>query len=361
MYVGVLMAGGIGERFWPYSRRGKPKQLLKIFSDKNFLEETIDRITPLIPRERIFIITNDLIKTAIRREIPNFPEENILCEPVGKNTAACIALAEAVTSARYQDPTMAVLTADHIIGNNETFLQNVDTACRFAEEKKSLVVIGVHPTRAETGFGYIEAGEIEKETPGGIIRRIERFREKPDALQAEEFLKTGKFYWNSGMFFWKNSVLRAALNKFLPEMMKRMDRYRRSLGTGRERIILTEIFQSLEPISIDYGIMEKADNIYMVQADFSWDDMGTWNALERHFSKDEKGNLLIGKGLLINTEESLVYNAGNEEPPFVVTFGLKDTLIVVARDVVMVCPKSQAPKLKELVSEIKKNNLDRYL
>jgi mannose-1-phosphate guanylyltransferase len=361
MLVGVLMAGGIGERFWPYSRKEKPKQLLKIFSDKSFLEETIDRIAPLIPRERVFIITNDVIRKAIRSEIPGFPEENIICEPMGKNTAACIALAETVTSARYQDPTMAVLTADHIIRDNVAFLQNIDTACRFAEETKSLVVIGILPTRPETGFGYIEAGKIEKETPGGLIRRINRFREKPDSRQAEEFLKTGHFYWNSGMFFWKNSVLRACLNRFFPEMMKGMERYRQSLGTKEEKTVLAEIFQELKPVSIDYGLMEKADNIYMVRGDFDWDDMGTWNALERHFPKDEKDNLLIGRGLLIDTEESLVYNAQTGESPLVVTFGLKDILIVVARDVVMVCPKSQASKLKDLVGEIRKNNLDQYL
>jgi mannose-1-phosphate guanylyltransferase len=360
MLVGVLMAGGVGERFWPYSRKERPKQLLRIFSGKSFLEETIDRISPLIPRERIFIITNDVIKKAIRSEIPGFPEENIICEPMGKNTAACIALAEVVTSARFGDPTMAVLTSDHIIKNTPAFLGNVDTACHFAEETKSLVVIGIPPTRPETGFGYIEAGKMERETRGGTIHSIKQFLEKPDLRKAEEFLKMGHYYWNSGMFFWQNSVLRAGLNKFLPDMMRGMERYRQSMGTGEGNSVLREIFQGFKPVSIDYGLMEKADNIYMVRADFEWDDMGTWNALERHFPKDRNDNVMVGTGLLVNTKDSMIYNPQGTSP-LVVTFGLNDILIVVAPDVVMVCPKSDAAKLKDLVGEIRKNDLEQYL
>ncbi|MBN1901810.1 mannose-1-phosphate guanylyltransferase [Candidatus Sumerlaeota bacterium] len=355
------MAGGVGERFWPYSRKVRPKQLLKIFSNKSFLEETIERISPLIPRERMFIITNDVIGRAIRAEIPDFPGENIIYEPVGKNTAACIALAEVVTTARFGNPTMVVLTSDHIIRNKEAFLRNIEACCLFAEENEGLVTIGITPTRPETGFGYIEAGEIEKRTPGGVIHRIRKFCEKPGKEQAEKYLETGNFYWNSGMFFWKNSVVRAALNKFLPDMMKGMERYRKSLGTGEEQIVLENVFQEIKSVSIDYGIMEKSDNIYMLRAEFDWDDMGTWNALERHFPKDQKDNLLIGRGLLIDTEGSLIYNAQEGESPFVATYGLKDVLIVVSHDVIMICPKSRAAKLKDLVGEIRKNGLDQYL
>jgi len=355
------MAGGIGERFWPYSRQRRPKQLLKIVTQKSFLEEVIRRIIPFFTLERIFLVTNSMMKKGIQEEIPDFPEDNIICEPMGKNTAACLALAEVVTSHRFGDPTMAVLTSDHFIHNGEVFLQNMEAACAYAEDTGGLATIGILPTRPETGFGYIEAGAVVQDRKGGRIFRVAGFREKPGRKTVEKYLKAGHFYWNSGMFFWRNSVLRANLERFLPKTMEGMNRYRNALGTPRADQILSEAFEKADPISIDYALLEKAENIFMVQADFEWDDMGTWNALERCFPKDEKGNLLIGPGAMVNTRDTLIYNPEMPDAPLVTTFGLKDILIVVDRDVVMVCPKSEAPKLKTLVEELHKKNFEKYL
>ena len=361
MRICVIMAGGIGERFWPSSRKLRPKQLLKIVSDKCFLEEGIKRILPCIPLERIFIVTNKGMKKALLKEIPSFPVENIICEPMGRNTAACLALAEVVTSARLADPTMAVLTSDHVIHDTQAFLRNVEAACQYAEETEGLITIGIPPARAETGFGYIEAGEMVRDQPGSRIFRVARFQEKPDRETAQTYLKAGRFYWNSGMFFWKNSALRSNLERFLPNTMEGINRYRNALGTSEEERILEEAFVHAETISIDYAIMEKADKVFMVKADFDWDDMGTWNALERYFPRDGEGNLLIGQGVMVNSGNTLVYNPESPEAPWVAAFGLKDTLIVVDQDVILVCPKSEAPNLKSLVKELRKRKLGKYL
>jgi len=361
MIIGVIMAGGVGERFWPGSRRLRPKQLLRLLTDKSLLEETIRRIEPLIPPERVFILTNVTLKGAILNEIPDFPEKNIICEPVGRNTAACLALAEAVSSARFEDPTMAVLTADHVIRDNAAFLKDVKAACAFAEESKGLLTIGIPPTRPETGFGYIEAGEPEGDISGVRIFRVNRFREKPDHATAETYIASGRFYWNSGMFFWKNSVLRNGLEEYLPETMEGINSYRAALGTSREDAVLAEVFPKLPAISIDYALLEKSDRVYAIAADFGWDDLGTWNALERWLPGDESGNILVGNGKLVSSSNCIVYNPPGEDAPLVASFGIDDMLIVVDGDVVLICPKSRAPELKKLVGEIRASGLDQYL
>ena len=355
------MAGGVGERFWPYSRRKTPKQLLKITGDKSLLEEAIERLTPLIPIERIFIVTNRIYETPIVEQIPGLTRENIISEPVGRNTAACLALAEAVTSTKYPDATMAVITADHVIKDREKFIQNVEAACRFAEDKESIVTIGIRPTRPETGFGYIEAGEKAVSYPEGEVYRVLRFREKPDLTTAKTFLQAGNFYWNSGMFFWKNSCLRANLEKFLPDTMKGINQYRQAIGTPEEESLLERVYENLEKISIDFAVMEKAKQVYVVPADFDWDDVGTWNALERYLPADQNGNHVVGKALTLETSDTVVYNPERPEAPLVVGFGLDELLIVAARDVVMVCPKSRAPELKKLTAELRKKGMDEYL
>lgn len=361
MRVGVIMAGGVGERFWPYSRALRPKQLLKIVSGKSLLHESIERIEPLIPLERLFIATSKQLKEPILRDLPFFPAENIICEPMGRNTAACLALAEVVTSARFPDATMAVLTADHIIKGTEIFLHNLDMACCMAEEDDCLVTLGIKPTRPETGFGYIEAGEVVVSEPEGTLYRVARFLEKPDAATAERFLAEGNYYWNSGMFFWKNRVLREHLERYLPKTHEAMNRFRSAMGTLEEESVLNREFEGLENISIDYAIMEKAPNVKMLRAEFGWDDIGTWNAVGRCLEPDASGNQLVGKGLLVGDENCLIYNPESGESPLVAAFGLKDTLIVVDRDVVMVCPKSKAPELKKLVQELKNRRMDQYL
>jgi len=361
MRIGVIMAGGIGERFWPCSRKIKPKQLLRIVSDKSFLQEAVERISSLILPENIFIVTSRQLKEPLLREIPDFPQENIICEPVGRNTAACLALAEVITSARFSDPTMAVLTADHLIRDTRSYLNNVEVACRIAEKEGSLVTIGITPTRPETGFGYIEAGEILRDEPMGLVFRVKRFLEKPDAKTADWFLKSGQFFWNSGMFFWKNSVLRDNMERFIPETMAAMDIFRRALGTPDEEAVLERIFAGLDNISIDCAIMEKAENVCMVRADFDWDDLGTWNSLERFFKPDKEGNLALGRGILVETENTTVYNPTGANGPLVAAFGLHDMLIVVDGDVVMVCPKSRAPDLKNFINELKNRKMDEYL
>ncbi len=360
MIVGVIMAGGVGERFWPLSRQNRPKQLLHIMSEQSFLQETIERIAPLIPPERLFIITSMRLKAPICRELPDFPADNVIGEPEGRNTAACLALAEVVVSARFPGATMAVLTADHIIGDPDAFIANVGAACRYAEESGGLITVGIPPTRPETGFGYIETGDLVHNEPHGRIHRVKRFLEKPDRTTAERFLADGRFLWNSGMFFWTLDALRSSLETYLPATMKAMKEYRTALGTPEAGSVLARTFSGLEKISIDCAVMEKAPNVFVVEADFQWDDLGTWNALERALPADASGNIVLGKALPLDSRGVLIHNK-RENAPMVAAFGLEDILVVVDHDVILVCPKSRAPELKNLVAGVREKTGETYL
>ncbi|MCD6385938.1 mannose-1-phosphate guanylyltransferase [Candidatus Sumerlaeota bacterium] len=365
MRIGVIMAGGAGERFWPYSRRHHPKQFLCFSGDKSLLTETVERISPLIPPERVFIVAGSHLKDAITKVVPALPKENILIEPMPRNTAPCLALAVAVTSRLFQDPTMAVLTADHYIDKTDAFLNNIDTALRFAEENTALVTIGIPAERPDTGFGYIEAGDVVARTERGIIRTVRKFHEKPDKKTAEEYLKQGNFFWNSGMFFWRNSTFYEAVRQKAPELADAVEKIKSAWGTPQQQEVLHSVFESLPATSIDYALMEKADNVFMVEAQFVWDDVGTWHSLERILEQQPDGNVVVGNCLLQDTSNTIIFNKPVHYHPdrefIIATIGIRDLVIVNTGDGLLICPKDRCQEVRKIVESLREKGLEQYL
>lgn len=351
----VIMAGGSGERFWPLSRMRKPKQLLALTSSSMMIEEAIDRIAPVIPHERILIITSEVLQQPLIDALPGIPSENVIAEPAKRNTAPCLALACSVIRAREagNDALMAVLTADHFIGNADAFRADVSRALAYASTYDALVTMGIPPTRPETGYGYIHVGQPTV-VPG--VSHVLEFKEKPDVATALDYVRSGRYVWNSGMFFWRTEALRTAMMSVLPEVGNAIDMLTDDITT-QDAGHLSEVFDALPDISIDYGVMERAHNVHVVPATFPWDDVGSWDALERMRDLDDAHNVVDGPTTLVDTERSIVVNAHGGSHT-VTTVGLRDVVVVVTADATMVCPKNRAQEVKRIVTLLRSQ--DRY-
>jgi mannose-1-phosphate guanylyltransferase len=364
------MAGGVGERFWPISRHSYPKQLLKIGSDRTMLDAAVERIQPLVEPENIFIITGRSLKPAIEAAVKSIPPGNVIAEPEGKNTAACLALASGFMQYRFpgEDSTMIVLTADHYIRDVDAFQRDCAAAADFAAQHDALVTFGIRPTRPETGYGYIEVG-----TPSSHhapLFHVTSFREKPDSGTAQRFLEDGGFLWNSGMFVWRNSVLTKAFQAHLPATHSRIGALAQAFGDGRGEEVLDAAFAPLEKISIDVGIMERAENVHVLRASFDWDDIGTWTSLPRLLPHDTAGNVVFGNGALLKSEDSIVYTVecGGKEstakpahPKLVVGYNLKGIVVVNTPDAVLVLPAEDVQRVKDVVGFLRSKGLEDYL
>lgn len=365
MRVAVIMAGGAGERFWPYSRRHHPKQFLAFSGDKSLLTETVERISPIIPSERVFIVAGEHLKKGIVELVPALPEKNILIEPMPRNTAPCLVLAVAVISSVFGDPTMAVLTADHYIDKTEAFLNNVESALNFAEKNSALVTIGIPAERPDTGFGYIEAGEVVASSERGIVRKVKKFHEKPDRKTAEDYLRQGNFFWNSGMFFWRTGTFYETARRKAPELADAIEKIKSAWGTPQQQDVLRSVFESLPATSIDYALMEKADNVFMVEAQFVWDDVGTWHSLERILKQQEGGNVVVGNCLLHDTSNTIIFNKPVHHHPnrefIIATIGVKDLVIVNTGDGLLICPKERCQEVRKIVEALREKGLHEYL
>ena len=296
----VIMAGGGGTRFWPWSREKRPKQVLPILSNRSMIWETVERIRPLVPPEKIYIVTARSQVGDLRREIPQIPEENLLAEPVGRNTAPCLCLA--AIQIRRKDPrgVMIILPADHYIGNHRAFLKTLRAAVDFAREQDYLVTLGLVPTGPETGYGYIEKGRPLAEYRGLPVLQAKSFREKPSLPKARAYLRTEKYLWNSGMFVWRADVFWNAVERHLPGLYAEMRRLEETLGTRGEKGALETAYACCPAISVDYGILEKAKNVALIAGRFSWNDVGSWAALGKIFPPDKNGNALVsapGRGM----------------------------------------------------------------
>jgi mannose-1-phosphate guanylyltransferase len=338
--VAVIMAGGAGERFWPYSRRLRPKQVLRLGGRAAMLAETIERVSTLIPPKRVLIVAGEHLREPILNCLgPGFPPENIVIEPMPRNTAACMALATVVVERRFGDATMAVLTADHVIAPADVFLSQIDLACRAAEASGGLITFGIPPTRPDTGFGYIEAGAPRTDLGEGV-RDVIQFREKPDLETAQRFLDAGHFYWNSGMFCWTRHAIAEAFRLHQPAFFRGMGTLAAAYDTDRYPQVLLEVFEGWEKSAIDVAIMEKAPNRLMIQAKFEWDDIGSWTSLSRLREADADGNVVF------HVPES-------STRPLVATLGVKDLIIVVADDVVMICDRNRPQDVKTLLQKVK--------
>ena len=342
LYV-LILAGGSGERFWPLSRKSRPKQLLSLFSKETLLEATLRRLDGLVPPEQILVLTNADQEQGVRALCPRLPAENIVAEPAKRDTAAAIALGVGWIARRAENATMVVLPADHLIKDAEAFQRSLLTAVRAAEKTGDLVTIGIKPTWACPGFGYIEVGETFDGCEPGVAR-VTRFREKPDAELAETFLRQGNFRWNAGMFIWSIRAIVGALQRYAPELGDFVGR----IHAGQDfAMLLRDHFPHLPKISIDYAIMEKAARVLVVESAFDWDDVGSWTAVARYLDSDDAGNHANAPLTAIEATNNIVYSSSAKR---VALMGVSDLIVIDTEDAILVCNRHEAERIKQLVA-----------
>src|SRR5437868_7156861 len=345
----LILAGGSGERFWPLSRRARPKQLLRLVSNRALLEETVARLEGLVPHERILILTNVEQEAAARKLLPAFPKGNILAEPAKRDTAAAVALGAGWVAARDHAATMLVLPADHVITNRAAFQETLALAAATAEETGELVTIGIKPTWACPGFGYIEQGEpvhLRNRSDKDAIHRVLRFREKPNIDLAESFLRKGNFRWNAGMFVWSVPTVLSEFNRHAPELADFISQLR---APGNLEKILRTSFAKLPRVSFDYAIMEKADRVLVVEATFDWDDVGSWSAVAKYFPADEHGNATNSALTALDSSDNIIFNDGETT---IALLGVHNLIVVRTGDAILICHRHQAEKIKNLVGTL---------
>ncbi len=344
----LILAGGSGERFWPLSRRNRPKQLLRLVSKRTLLEETVGRLDGLVPPDRILVLTNVEQEKAVRNLLKKFPKQNIIAEPAKRDTAAAVALGAGWVAARDHSATMLALPADHVIADRDAFQETMKTAAAAASETGALVTIGIKPTWACPGFGYIEQGEpVRLREDGKIaVHRVVRFREKPNVDLAESFLRKGNFRWNAGMFVWSVPTVLSEFNRHAPELADFISQVRSPKDLDK---ILREQFAKLPRISFDYAIMEKADRVLVVEASFDWDDVGSWQAVARYFKKDEHGNIANRALTALDASDNIVFNDGKTT---IALLGVQNLIVVRTGDAILICHRHQAERIKNLVAKL---------
>ncbi len=349
------MAGGRGERFWPKSRKSLPKQFLSLTDDgKTMIQLTVERILPLVKMEDIYISTNRDYKELVRQQLPEIPEENILCEPVGRNTAPCIGLGAVHMRKKYEDAVMYVLPSDHLIKYTSIFLSTLTDAGEVAEQGENLVTLGITPDCPETGYGYI------KFLPNQMLGRafeVDRFVEKPDLETAKEYVASEQYLWNSGMFIWKVSTILKNLETYLPETYEGLNRIADAIGTEEEELVLEKEFSAFQSESIDYGIMEKAKNIYILSGSFGWDDVGSWLAVGRIKKSNEFGNVINGNAVTVDTKNCIIQGGKK----LIATVGIEDIIVVDTEDALLICEKDSAGNIKKVLENLKICNRTEYL
>lgn len=354
--VALIMAGGRGERFWPKSRTSMPKQFLNLTDDnQTMIQLTVNRILPLVEMEDIYIVTNAIYKNIILQQLPNIPVQNILCEPLARNTAPCIGLGAMYISKKYDDATMLVLPSDHLIKNTDIFLNTLNSACELACSGPNLVTLGITPSYPETGYGYIKYNSSSRCLTG---YSVERFVEKPNTELAIQYLSEGDYLWNSGMFVWNISTIMNNMRKLIPDTYQNLLSIKSSIGTEHELQTLYDAFTKCKSESIDYAIMEHASNIFTIPGNFGWDDVGSWLALERHNISDINNNTKKGNVISISTHNCII--EGDQR--LVTTIGVENLIIVDTKDALLICSKDNCNDIKELLCEIKKNkDLNNFL
>ena len=345
----VIMAGGKGERFWPKSRSSLPKQFLSLTSDgKTMIQHTVRRLLPIVGYEDMFIVTNKEFISLVKEQLPEIPHENILAEPKACNTAPCIGFAAAVINRKYEDAVMLVLPSDHLIKFEEMYVDILKQAAEVAKEDGNLVTIGITPTYPETGYGYINFARIVDGQHKGVYV-VKRFVEKPDIDTAKEYLASGQYLWNSGMFVWKLSTI---LNKFevlLPDIYSGVLEIKDAFGTSEYEEVLHSCFAKFKPESVDYGIMERSDRIYTIPGSFGWDDAGNWLALERINKTNDSGNMVQGDVITIGTQNSIIIGGKK----LIAAVGLENLVIVDTDDATLVCAKDSTQDVKKVIENLK--------
>ncbi len=355
----VIMAGGRGERFWPVSREKTPKQLIRLLGERSFLQQAVDRVRPMVPAGNIIIITNAAQAAEVRRQLPELPKGNVVAEPVGRDTCPAVALGAAVVGARSTSAVMAVLPADHVIPDEAKFRQVLADSFALAERGQVIVTIGIPPTEPATGYGYIHAGDALPTPPGAessktSFAKVLRFVEKPPHEKAVEYLSTGQYRWNAGMFVWSFVTVTNGLQAHQPEMFAACQRWFDAASKGSARLarVLATDYPGLRKISIDYALLEKAQNVVVADGTFDWDDLGAWTALARHVRQDPEGNAAVADLVHVDAARNIVYDARSARRTPVALVGVQDSIIVLADDAVLVAAKNEAQKIKELVRKL---------
>lgn len=343
----VIMAGGVGSRFWPRSRKTMPKQLLNIFGENTMIQETFYRVKDIVTPENVLIITNKVQKALIEEQLPEIPAKNIIAEPIGKNTAPCIALAAQVINSISNDSVFATLPADHLIGNKEKFIATLNTAFEEAYSNKGLITFGIKPNKPETGYGYIN---FEKNNSKSVSFKVKKFVEKPNLETAEKYIQSGDYFWNSGMFVWRTDTILNEIKTHLPELDKEISEIQSVIDTDSFYTLLAKIFKSIESVSVDYGIMEKSDKVFMMQGDFDWNDVGSWDTVYDLSSKDDKNNSVTGDVFIKNCSNSYIHSPNK----FTAMIGMDNVVLINTDDALLVCNKDNVQEVKDVVDFLTK-------
>ena len=351
----LIMAGGRGTRFWPKSRKKLPKQFLSLTGDgKTMIQLTVDRLLPIVDAEDIFISTNSEYLDLIKEQLPNIPQENILCEPVGRNTAPCIGLGAIHINKKYDDAVMIVLPSDHQIKMPDLFRNTLNDACELAEEGNNIVQIGITPDYPETGYGYIKYNPTEKKN---TAYKVDKFVEKPDLETAKQYLETNQYLWNAGQFIWKVSTVLKDMEEYMPVTYSKLMKIQETIGTDKYEETLKNEFESMEAISIDYGVMEKAKDIYVIPGNFGWDDVGSWLAVGRLQRKDNKGNVINGDVITLNTEDCIIQG----DKKLIAVIGMTNVIVVDTEDALLICDEDHAGEIKDVMQQLEDDNREELL
>lgn len=348
MMFAVIMAGGKGERFWPLSREERPKQMLNLFGEISLIEQTVMRLNLLLPFEQILVVTNAKYVAQIQKLLPQLPEENIIGEPVGRDTAPCVALAAGIVKAKSggENAVMLLLPSDHCIVNVNALVHDLESAAKLAETQKAAVTIGIKPDFPSSDYGYIECGEPVGDSSG---YRVRRFREKPDRKTAEEFLQSGNFLWNSGMFAWQVSTILGEMKKNAPELALLAEHIAAAWGKKEFPEVFRREYENAPKISIDYAVMEKAARILVLPASFDWDDIGNWTALRNHIKPEGENNIVHGNAELLGCRDCIVYADGEH---LISGIDLEHLVIIETEDATLICRDTSTPRIKELLKKI---------
>ncbi len=352
----LILAGGTGTRLWPRSRRDRPKQLLPLFSHRTMLQETYDRILPIIPARRIFVITNEGYVETVREQLPDLPADNVIGEPVGHGTAPAIGLGALYIQRADPDAIMVSLHADHYVARADGFRTAVVDAAHVAADGH-LVTLGVQPRNPETGYGYIHRGELLEQRDDQPVYRVAEFVEKPDAETASRYVSSGEYYWNSGIFAWKIATLWEEFARLQPALCRQLNRIGRALGSPRARTTFTRVWETIPTETIDVGIMEKSQRVAVLPIDVGWSDVGSWATLLDLLPASRETNVVVGEHVGVDTSSSLLYSPNR----LIATVGLTDMIVVDTEDAILVCPKSRAQEVKHLVDALRQNNKVKYL
>ncbi|WP_319590548.1 mannose-1-phosphate guanylyltransferase [uncultured Draconibacterium sp.] len=353
----LIMAGGSGTRFWPRSKTVKPKQYLNIFGDKSLLQDTIERFATFTKQENIYIVSSATQAKVLEEQTPMLPKENLIYEPIGRNTLPCIGLAAMYAERENPDGVMVVSPSDHLITNNTLFESTVLAAAKIANERDGIVTLGITPTYPATGYGYVQTAEDITGNENIKQFKVERFVEKPDEATATNYLKQGGFYWNSGLFVFKVSVFLKAVEEFAPELYADLRKIQADFGNPSYPETLDTIYRAVESISVDYGIMEHAKNIFLVEGNFDWNDLGSWESVYQTDKKDENGNAGMGEAIFLDSKNSYV----STDDGLVAVVGLDDVIVVRDGNTTLVCKRDNAEDIKKIVEELKAKNKLEYL